>query len=170
MNQFKRRRHPIDNLFMVVLLGLFLIFLLLMLLFSAQAYRTAVAGSQENNNLYTASAYITAKFRQHDNTQAVFIDTLDGSPAFCMTDTVNDTPYVTYIYLKDQHLKELFTSAGNTPSTQMGTDIASLNDFQIQQESESFYRITLEDTDGNKSSLLLHCGVPINAQASIVSK
>ena len=27
---------------------------------------------QQNNNLYTASAYITAKFRQHDNSQEHF--------------------------------------------------------------------------------------------------
>ena len=158
MNQSDRRRHPIDNLFTIALLGLFLIFLLMMLLFSAQAYRTAVAGTQVNNNLYTASAYITAKFRQHDSSETISIDTLDGSPALCMTDTVNDTPYVTYIYLKDQHLKELFTAAGNTPSAQMGTDIASLNDFQIEQESGDFYRITLEDSDGNRSSMLLHSG------------
>lgn len=160
MNQSDRRRHPIDNLFTIALLGLFLIFLLMMLLFSAQAYRTAVAGTQVNNNLYTASAYITAKFRQHDSSETISIDTLGGSPALCMTDTVNDTPYVTYIYLKDQHLKELFTAAGNTPSAQMGTDIASLNDFQIEQESGDFYRITLEDSDGNRSSLLLHSGAP----------
>lgn len=160
MNQSDRRRHPIDNLFTIALLGLFLIFLLMMLLFSAQAYRTAVAGTQVNNNLYTASAYITAKFRQHDSSETISIDTLDGSPALCMTDTVNDTPYVTYIYLKDQHLKELFTAAGNTPSAQMGTDIASLNDFQIEQKSGDFYRITLEDSDGNRSSLLLHFGAP----------
>lgn len=160
MNQSDRRRHPIDNLFTIALLGLFLIFLLMMLLFSAQAYRTAVAGTQVNNNLYTASAYITAKFRQHDSSETISIDTLGGSPALCMTDTVNDTPYVTYIYLKDQRLKELFTAAGNTPSAQMGTDIASLNDFQIEQESGDFYRITLEDSDGNRSSLVLHSGAP----------
>ena len=89
MNSSKRRRHPIDSLFTVVLLGLFLIFLLVMLLFSAQAYRTAVAEDQQNNNLYTASAYITAKFRQHDHSQSISTDTIDDILAFCMTDTIN---------------------------------------------------------------------------------
>ena len=158
MNLSKQSRHPVDNLFMIVLLGLFLIFLLLMLLFSAQAYRTAVTGNQENNNLYTASAYITAKFRQHDSGETISTAELDGSPAFCMTDTVNDQEYVTYIYLEDQQLKELFTAAGNTPSSQMGTTIANLNDFQVKQETDGFYRITLEDLEGNQSSLLLHSG------------
>ena len=159
MNSSNSRKHPIDNIFTVVLLGFFLIFLLLMILFSTQAYRTAVAGNQENNNLYTASAYITAKFRQHDIDQTISTDTVDGSPAFCMTDTVNGQQYITYIYLKDHHLKELFTAAGNTPSAQMGTNIAELNDFQVQQETSGFYRITLKDPDGNTSSLLLHSGL-----------
>ena len=41
MNSSERRRHPVDSLFTVVLLGLFLIFLLVMLLFSAQAFLDA---------------------------------------------------------------------------------------------------------------------------------
>ena len=158
MNRNSRRSHSIDTLFVITLLGLFLIFLLMMLLFSTQAYRTSVEGNQENNNLYTASAYITAKFRQHDSDQTISTDTVDGSPAFCMTDTVNGQQYITYIYLKDHHLKELFTAAGNTPSAQMGTNIAELNDFQVQQETSGFYRITLKDPDGNTSNLLLHSG------------
>lgn len=108
MNRNSRRSHSIDTLFVITLLGLFLIFLLMMLLFSTQAYRTAVEGNQENNNLYTASAYITEKFRQHDSSQSVSLDTLDNLPAFCMTDTIDGTSYVTYIYLLDHQLKELF--------------------------------------------------------------
>ena len=106
MNRNSRRSHSIDTLFVITLLGLFLIFLLMMLLFSTRAYRTAVEGNQENNNLYTASAYITEKFRQHDSSQSVSLDTLDNLPAFCMTDTIDGTSYVTYIYLLDHQLKE----------------------------------------------------------------
>ena len=152
LNRSSNRSHSVCRLFTVVLLGLFLIFLLVMLLFSAQAYRTATKGTQQNNNLYTASSYISVKFHQHDSSQSIFTDTVDGSPALCMTDTV-----------KEQHLKELFTAARNTPSAQMGTNIASLSDFQIQQETDGFYRITLKDPDGNTSSLLLHSGFGNNS-------
>ena len=82
-----------------------LIFLLVMLLFSAQAYRTATKGTQQNNNLYTASSYISVKFHQHDSSQSIFTDTVDGSPALCMTDTVNDQQYITYIYLKEYTIR-----------------------------------------------------------------
>lgn len=105
------RRHPVDTFFTIVLFSLFLLFLLLMLLFSVQAYRTAVSGNQTNNNLYTASAYITAKFRQHDDPGCVSartVEELDNTSVLCLTDTVNGREYVTYIYLWNQKLKELF--------------------------------------------------------------
>ena len=87
LNRSSSHSHSVCRLFTVVLLGLFLIFLLVMLLFSAQAYRTATKGTQQNNNLYTASSYISVKFHQHDSSQSIFTDTVDGSPALCMTDT-----------------------------------------------------------------------------------
>ena len=76
MNLFPRRRHSVDTIFVIILLGIFLVFMLMMLLFSSQAYRTAVEGNQENNNLYTASAYVTEKFRQHDTTQSFYLVSL----------------------------------------------------------------------------------------------
>lgn len=164
MNRNSRRSHSIDTLFVITLLGLFLIFLLMMLLFSTQAYRTAVEGNQENNNLYTASAYITEKFRQHDSSQSVFLDTLDNLPAFCMTDTIDGTSYVTYIYLLDHQLKELFTAKGNVPSPEMGTSIASLETFQAEETSEGFYRISMEDLQGHTTSLLFHPGPPVTSE------
>ena len=62
MNNKLSPRHSVHRIFVVMIFGLFLLFLLLMLLFGARAYSVSVAGSQKNNNLYTASAYVTAKF------------------------------------------------------------------------------------------------------------
>lgn len=45
LNRSSSHSHSVCRLFTVVLLGLFLIFLLVMLLFSAQAYRTATKGT-----------------------------------------------------------------------------------------------------------------------------
>lgn len=164
MNLSSRRRHPVDNVFTIVLFGLFVIFLLLMLLFSAQAYRTAVSGNQTNQNLYTASAYITVKFRQHDQPSSVSVDTMESlgvSPVLCLTDTVNGKSYVTYIYLWNQELKEIFTASGNIPSPEIGTRIASLQSFSVQETSDGFYKIFMEDLQGNQSSFLLHPGSPL---------
>ena len=125
MNRNSRRSHSIDTLFVITLLGLFLIFLLMMVLFSTQAYRTAVEGNQENNNLYTASAYITEKFRQHDSSQSVSLDTLDNLPAFCMTDTIDGTSYVTY--MKSVHKERMISNAAVFDFELSADEMAQIN-------------------------------------------
>ncbi len=164
MNLFPRRRHSVDTIFVIILLGIFLVFLLMMLLFNSQAYRTAVEGNQENNNLYTASAYVTEKFRQHDTTQSVYLGSLGDTPALCMTDTIEGNAYITYIYLMNNELKELFTAKNNTPSPEMGTTIADLKAFQAEQTPEGFFRISMEDSQGHSTDFLLHPGAPLNSK------
>ena len=66
----------------------------------------------------------------------------------------------TYIYFDGSHLKELFTASDSQDDLSMGTNLAQLQDFQIDALENTFYRITLTDTDGHCSSFLLHPGVP----------
>lgn len=167
MNTPHSRRHSIDTIFTIFLFGLFFIFLLLILLFSAKAYRSASEGNQRNNNLYTASAYITAKFRQHDGSGQIrlqsFEDPADLSisgSVLCMDDMIEQKNYVTYIYLADNCLKELFTTAEQTPDFGMGTKIADLQDFTVTEDTNGSYQICLTDMQGYQSRFLLHCGVP----------
>ncbi|MDY4693957.1 MAG: DUF4860 domain-containing protein [Blautia sp.] len=152
--------HSADIIFSVVLFSLFLLSLLMLMLFSGQAYRTSVKGSKLNNNLYTASDYVTAKFHMHDMGDDIYTDTINGTQALCMKDRIDDKTYITYIYLLDGNLKELFTLQDNVPSLNMGTDIASLKSFAIDETAEGLYRISFEDPDKHSCSILLHPGSP----------
>lgn len=165
MNSAYRRKHSVGTLFTIALFCLFFIFLLLLLVFSAQAYRSAVEGKQRNRNLYTASAYLTVKFRQYDSKDQVHVQVIDldentQTPALCLTDTINGTDYITYIYLMDGHLKELFVAAGRLPAFEMGTKIADIKLFSIEEDKDDFFKITLEDVQDCQTHLLLHCGAP----------
>lgn len=167
MNTPHSRRHSIDTIFTVFLFSLFFIFLLLMLLFSARAYRSATEGNQRNHNLYTASSYLTVKFRQHDSSDQIFLQTPDSQtepllsgPVLCMKDTIAQKDYITYIYLSDNCLKELFTASDQLPDFTMGTKIADLQDFTVTSDLDGFYQICLTDLQGYQSQLLLHCGIP----------
>lgn len=160
MNRTARKDHSVDLLFSILLFGMYVLFLLLMLLFAAKAYQNAVKGTDENYNLRTAMSYITVKIRQHDNGQDVFLGDLQGTEALCLTDTIDEEIYTTYIYLYDGQLKELFTPEGSMASLSMGTTIASLNSFLIEETPEKFYRISMEDTNGATGSFLIHPGAP----------
>lgn len=160
MNRSARKDHSVDLLFSIFLFGMYVLFLLLMLLFSARAYQQAVKGTEENYNLRTAMSYLTVKIRQHDNGQDVSLTDFHGTEALCLMDEIEGTEYAAYIYLYDGQLKELFTTAGSTASLSMGTNIASLDSFIIEETPEGFYRISMEDTSGAAASFLIHPGAP----------
>ena len=145
MKKTAQTSHPISGLFSLLLFGLFVLFLLIMLLFSAQIY-----------HLGTISSYITTKFRQHDVQDGIFTDELNDIPALCFRDTLNNRDYITYLYLDDGSLKELFTASGSSAQANAGTVIASLSDFQIEEKGNGFYYIFLQSTVGNTSEFFLH--------------
>ena len=124
--------HPISGLFSLLLFGLFVLFLLIMLLFSA------------------------TKFRQHDVQDGIFTDELNDIPALCFRDTINNQDYITYLYLDDGRLKELFTADGSSAQANAGTAIASLSDFQIEENANGFYHVFLQSTAGDISEFYLH--------------
>lgn len=101
-------RHPVAELASLLLFGIFVLFLLLMLLFSARIYQQTVKNTNAENTLGTAVSYLTTKFRQHDTVNGIFTGKLDNLSALCFRDTLNDQDYITYIYLDQGNLKELF--------------------------------------------------------------
>ena len=136
-------RHPVAELASLLLFGIFVLFLLLMLLFS-------------ENTLGTAVSYLTTKFRQHDTVNGIFTGKLDNLSALCFRDTLNDQDYITYIYLDQGNLKELFTSDSSSANASAGTTIAQLSDFQISESRPGFYSFELKDSEGNKETFYLH--------------
>lgn len=149
-------RHPVAELASLLLFGIFILFLLLMLLFSARIYQQTVKNTTAESTLGTAVSYLTAKFRQHDTENGIFTDKLDNISALCFRDTLNDQDYITYIYLDQGSLKELFTPDGSSASASAGTTIAQLSDFQVSESRPGFYSFELKDPEGNKESFYLH--------------
>lgn len=156
MKKTAQTSHPISGLFSLLLFGLFVLFLLIMLLFSAQIYQQSLKKADSETDLGTISSYITTKFRQHDVQDGIFTDELNDIPALCFRDTINNRDYITYLYLDDGSLKELFTATGSSAQANAGTMIASLSDFQIEEKGNGFYYIFLQNTVGNTSEFFLH--------------
>ena len=136
----KNTGHSISSLFSLLLFGVFALFLMLMLLFSARVYQQTVKQTDSDSGLGTAITYLTTKFRQHDQADGIFSGSLDDIPALCFRDTLKGKDYITYIYLKDGNLTELFTVA----------------DFQAENLDNGFYRISLKSATGISAHFLLH--------------
>ena len=147
----KNTDHSISSLFSLLLFGIFVLFLMLMLLFSARIYQQTVKQTDSDSELGTAITYLTTKFRQHDQADEIFSGTLDGTPALCFRDKINEKDY-----LKDENLMELFTASDSQASSSAGTVISSLSDFQVKEMEHGFYRLSLENTSGVSTQFLLH--------------
>ena len=156
MKKLSRTEHPVSGLFTQLLFAVFALFLMLMLLFSARVYKNTVENSQSETALGTAAAYITTKFRQHDTPDSIFTGELNGNSALCFRDSLNGQDYITYIYLDNGNLKELFTPENSGANASAGTAIAALKDFRIQDQGDGFYHITLQSTKGTTEEFYLH--------------
>lgn len=161
-----RRKHSMDSLFVLILLGLFILFLLILLLFSVKAYQASVNGTKENNGIRTAMSYVTTKVHQHDSPDLVFTRYVEDLPALCLKDTINGKEYVTYIYLDQQDLKELFVSSESTPSRQMGTTLCHLQSFQIDVLENELFHIQFTDPEHHFGELFLKPGFPQQGEQS----
>ena len=67
----KNTDHSISSLFSLLLFGIFVLFLMLMLLFSARIYQQTVKQNDSDSELGTAITYLTTKFRQHDQADEI---------------------------------------------------------------------------------------------------
>ena len=157
----KNTGHSISSLFSLLLFGVFALFLMLMLLFSARVYQQTVRQTDSDSGLGTAITYLTTKFRQHDQADGIFSGSLDDIPALCFRDTLKGKDYITYIYLKDGNLTELFTVADSQASASAGTSISQLSDFQAENLDNGFYRISL-----NIHFSAVPDGIPISSGCS----
>ena len=72
MNHRKNTGHSVSSLFSLLLFGVFVLFLILMLLFSARIYQQTVKQTDSDSELGTAATYLTTKYRQHDRGDEIF--------------------------------------------------------------------------------------------------
>ena len=146
MNHRKNTGHSVSSLFSLLLFGVFVLFLILMLLFSARIYQQTVKQTDSDSELGTAATYLTTKFRQHDRGDEIFSGSLDDIPALCFRDDIKG----------NDSLMELFTAKGSQASSDAGTVISQLSDFRFSEMENGFYHFSLESTTGVRSEFLLH--------------
>ena len=105
-SRFTRKKHSIDSLAALLLFAMYVLFLLFLMLFGAGNYQASVKNLDTNNNLYTASSYITTKFRQHDIPGKTSLTEIQGTQVLCFQETIEGKDYCTYIYFDGSHLKD----------------------------------------------------------------
>lgn len=151
-----QREHKMDSLFTVILFGVYMFFLMLLLVFSVRVYQASLSGLEYNRGLGTSSAYVTQKVHQHQTANGIWLDEIEGHPALCLLDTIEGDRFITYIYLEDGHLKELFTREGSAAAAMMGSVIADLEKFECSLSEDHWLRIKMADKKGRQTEFGLY--------------
>ena len=138
MNRNPARKHSTDILFVLVLFLVFTSSALAVILLGARVYQSTSSRMESNYNVRTALAYVSEKIRQNDESGAVSLCELDGIPALTLSQRMEDTSYITYLYFQDGALKELLTEASREVSAEQGTAIISLKAFRSGKRMTAF--------------------------------
>lgn len=149
--------HAIDLLFPISLFFVFSATALIVLLFSANIYKTLVQDSSNRFEQGTSLSYVTNKIRQYDSdgTAHIYLNTFDGCDALTIQHDYPEGSYTTHIYEFNGELREIFLQKGASASAQSGTTILKIHDFEMQQISSGLYKFICTSADGSQESVIL---------------
>lgn len=154
--------HMTDFLFIITLFGVFTVSALFAVVIGANVYRSTTQQMDANYSKRTATAYITEKVRQHDTTDSMEIQTIDGICCLIFHETFNDEAYSTYIYADDGYLKESFVKDTLGFSSDYGENILEIRDFSIASVSDNTLSMSITDINGNTT----HAYITVRSQVN----
>lgn len=133
-----------DTVFVLILFAVFVIAALFISASGALAYKNAVGQMETRFDRQTCISYITAKVRANNESGKISIGELDGINALCITDTVGDEKYVTYIYQYDGMVREMFCNAVISLDPSTGSALTEAKSLEFSRDGNLF-TVTLTD-------------------------
>lgn len=161
--QSKSGGHATDMLFVLALLGMFLVGSALVIVVGARAYTGALERMDSAAQSRMALGYIAGKIRQNDTEGSISIGDIDGTPALCLKSEYDGIIYTTYIYHWQGELRELFLGPDSVAGPDAGQALVPVGGLGFKRLSGGLYRLSCTDDKGRESSLMIaprSSGVP----------
>ena len=150
----EQKKNSWSTLSALMMLSLFSIAILFALLSGAGVYSRLTKQTQVHYDSRTTIQYIATKIRQASSSDAVNVSSFHGKDALCITQSIDNTDYITRIYCYDGYLMELFTIDADGFSPEDGEKILPAEDLRITCQ-DSLVVITLTNADGSARQLKL---------------
>ncbi len=152
-----KKRTSISDIFPVALFLIFTFSVMFFVIISVQLYRSIVkhSGSAEDTDI--AARYMVEKIRSHDELGNISVTDYMGHEAVRLDKMVKDQPYVTYIYVYNGTLRELYVEESELPNCteDSGTEILEINDMDIEKISDDLLRFNFSGKDNNNSEAIV---------------
>ena len=101
----KEKSSKLTDLLALTVFAVFALCVLLVLLSGAKVYRGLVARGEESFATRTAARYMTMRVRQ---AESVEIASFEGCEALVIPEEVGEATYLTYVYVYDGYVRELY--------------------------------------------------------------
>lgn len=155
MQNSKANRHMIDFLFVLTLFFVFALSALTLVTLGANTYQNTVTHMEQNFNSRTVSSYITQRFRAYDGSHQITLTNFHDTEALAFYQTVNNTEYVTYMYVYEDSLCELLTRADQTLGPEAGHKIIEISDCNFSQPYKNLFCVDVITSSGESIHLVL---------------
>ncbi len=155
----KPKTHPgrgsLETLFVSVLLLLFGLVAFTLVSAGADSYGRILTEREKNADLRLAASYVTMRLRQFDAAGCIDIEETSSGPALLLRERQEELALVTYIYLYDGALRELFLEEGAAFDPLAGEEIVPAGGFAVSwltAGDKSALQIAITGQDGESVS------------------
>lgn len=149
------KQHSIDFVFPLSVLFVFAVSALLVLLLCANIYARQTSAAEDNYEQYTPLAYISEKLRQNDSSGGFSVTRIDGTACISIDSSSSGMDYITYLYVMDGWLKELYVRDGASVPLSAGQNIIEAKSLSVTELKDHLYKISVTDTSGHENSCIL---------------
>ena len=144
------KKHVIDFLFPLAVFFVLAVSSVALVVLASGLYSRQVKESADSYSGRTALAYVTEKIHQNDENGAVSVGNFDGGNALVIRQNYGEKEYVTYLYLYEGYLRELFVQAGTEAKASDGRKILETKNFGAEKASNGVFYLYCENEDGKK--------------------
>ena len=146
-----KRKHVVNLLFTVTLLGVFALAAIFVATMGANVYSNSASKMQDNFNTRTSLVYISEKVRQTPG-ENYEVRKVGDSDALVLFETFGDNEFETWIYQKDGKLCELMVQAEADISKFSGQQIMDMEAISFEK-TPYLLKVTVKTVDGKEESL-----------------
>ncbi len=152
-----KKQTSISDIFPVALFLIFTFSVTFFVIISVQLYRSIVKHSGSSEDTDMAARYMVEKIRSHDELGNITVTDYMGHEAVRLDKMVKDQPYVTYIYVYNGTLRELYVEESELSNCMedSGTEILEITDMNIEKISDDLLRFNFSGNDNNNSEAIV---------------
>jgi len=147
-----RNYHSVQKVFVILLMGLFVILSLLLVLLGTKTYQSAVERSEQMNVSRVMQNYVRSVLRSEDKANAINTRNVDGIEVLSLSITDGGKTYIRNIYCSDGWLMESYVSEERLFKPEDGEKICKMSAFSPEIFKNGIM-LHMRDSRGDESDV-----------------